>query len=139
LWHPESLPGSSGWWGSGCSPGSNTLPDGIWWGYLSELTTASVTFDLACIRFEDESDDDPATEDYAWVIENANPKVRPVPVSASALVICPWAYCPPNPFPYVEWIDDDRLSHGDQGRDGGVWLYVNGGTITEIEDMVIAG
>jgi hypothetical protein len=135
LWHPEALPGSGGWWGSGCSPGSDTLPNGIWWGYLRDSSPTSVMFDLACILFEEGSADDPATEDYAWVIENKNPRVRVVPVDPTAEVICEGS----NPFPYVEWIDDDRLSHGDQGREGGVWLYVNGGTVTEIEDMVLAG
>ena len=139
-WHPEALPESGGWWGSGCSPGSDTLPDGIWWGYLNEFSRTSVTFDLACIVFLDESDNDPATEDYAWVIENKNPRVRIVPVNPAAQVTCDWMHCPSNPFPYLEWTDDDRLPHGDHfTKDNGLWLYVNGGAVTEIDDMDIAG
>lgn len=133
--HPEALPGSDGWWGSGCSPGSDTLPDGIWWGYLNEFSQTSVTLDLACIVFLDESDNDPATEDYAWVIENKNPRVRIVPVNPVAQVTCDWTHCPSNPFPYVEWIDTDIP----EAEDDGLWLYVNGGAVTEIDDMVIAG
>jgi len=138
LW-PDALPVSVGWWGSGCSPGSGTLPNGIWWGYVTELTPTSVTFDLACIQFVSESDDDPATEDHAWLIENASARPRVVPVSPDASVACMWRDCPPNPFPYGDWIEDDSVPHGDGGREGGIWLYVNGGTVTEIADAIVAG
>jgi hypothetical protein len=136
---PAPLSGSGGRFGSGCSPGSDTLPDGIWWGYITDLSPSSITFDLGCLRFADETDDDPATEDYAWVIENSNPKVRVVPVGSDTLVTCDWMYCPPNPFPYGEWIEDDRLPHGDQGRERGLWLYINDGVVTEIGDEGLAG
>jgi hypothetical protein len=137
--HPAPLSGSGGWFGSGCSPGSDTLPDGIWWGYITDLSPSSITFDLACLRFAAESDDDSATEDYAWVIENSDPRVRAVPVRPDALVTCDWLHCPPTPFPYSEWIEDDRLPHGDQGREGGLWLYINSGAVTEIGDEGLAG
>ena len=137
--HPRPLSGSGGWWGSGCSPGSDTLPDGIWWGYIDGASSSSLSFDLACLRWADEFDDDPATEDYGWVIENSNPKVRSVPVDPDAMVTCRWADCPPFPYPYSEWIRDGRVPHGDRGRDGGLWLYINGGAITEIGDEVLAG
>lgn len=135
---PDPLPGSGDWLGSGCSPGSDTLPDGIWWGYITDLSTSSITLDLACLRWIPDPNDD-AFEDYAWVIENNNPKVRAVPVRPDTMVTCDWMHCPPNPFPYVEWIEDDRLPHGDQGREGGLWLYVNNGAVTEIGDEGLAG
>jgi hypothetical protein len=137
--HPGPLPGSGVWWGSGCSPGSDTLPDGIWWGYIDEASSSSISFDLACLRWADGSDDDPATEDYGWVIENSNPKVRAVPVNPDATVTCRWVDCPPFPYPYSEWIRDGRVPHGDWGREGGLWLYINGGAITEIGDEALAG
>jgi hypothetical protein len=136
---PDALAGSGGWWGSGCSPGGDILPDGVWWGYLTDLTPTSVTFDLACLRFADESDDDPATEDYAWVIENNSHKLRVVPVSPVALVTYSWQACRPNPFPYIEWIENDAVPHGDSGREGGLWLYVNDGLVTELGEGTIAG
>ena len=139
LW-PDALPGSGGWWGSGCSPGSsNTLPDGIWWGYVTGLTQTSVTFDLVCIKFVVQPDDDANTEDYAWVIENNNPRLRTISVSSDAVVSCQWMGCPPDPYPYIAWITDDRLPHGDSGREGGIWLYVNNGVVTEVGDAVFAG
>jgi hypothetical protein len=138
--HPDPLPGSGEWFGSGCSPGSDTLPDGIWWGYITDLSTLSITLDLACLGWYDESDDD-NPEDYGWDIANSNPKVRIVPVSLETLVTCHWGHCPANPFPYLEWIEDDRLPHGEpeRQREGGLWLYVNNGVVTEIGDEVLAG
>ena len=132
--YPGPLPGSDGYSGSGCSPGTDDLPDGIWWGYLREFTATSVTFDLACIRLNN----DPA-EEVGWVIENNNQKLRTVAVAPDALVICEWAGCPAGPYPYTEWIADSGLPHGDLEPDVGVWLFVNGGVVTEIVDMIIAG
>jgi hypothetical protein len=131
------MPGSGGWFGSGCSPGTDTLPDGIWWGYLDAFDEATVTFDLACIRFD--SDDDPTSDGAAWVFENRNPRLRVITVSPSALVHCEWMSCPPHPFPYSDWIGDGRLPHANAGPEVGVWLYVNDGIVTEIDDAVVAG
>lgn len=132
--YPGPLPDSGGFSGSGCSPGTDDLPDGIWWGYLRGFTATSLTFDLACIRFND----DPG-EEVGWVIENNNPKPRMVAVAPDALVTCEWAGCPAGPYPYTEWIADTGLPHGDWEPDVGVWLFVNGGVVTEIVDMIIAG
>ena len=46
---PGPLPGSGGRLGSGCSPGSDVLPDGIWGGWIVEREEHSLTFDLACV------------------------------------------------------------------------------------------
>jgi len=138
--HPDPLPGSGEWFGSGCSPGRDTLPDGIWWGYITDLSTASITFDLACLGWCNESDDDPATEDYGWVIENSNPKVRVVPVRVDARVTDRWGNTPPQPsLPFVEWIEGDCLPREDQGREDGLWLYVNHGAVTEVGVEMFAG
>ena len=138
LW-PAALPGSGGWWGSGCAPGTTTLPDGIWWGHLTEFQPTSLTFDLACIQFVDDPDNDPETEDYAWLIENASERLRVVPVSPDASVACLWRNCPSRYFLYTDWIGNDSVPHGDRGRENGVWLYVNGGIVTEIADAIVAG
>jgi hypothetical protein len=126
---PDPLPGSGEWFGSGCSPASDTLPDGIWWGYITDLSPSSITFDLACLRWIPDPDDD-AFEDYAWVIENSNPRVRIVQVSLDTLVTCHWGQCPPNPLPHGE---------PERRREGGLWLYINNGVVTEIGDEFLAG
>ena len=40
--------GADGAQGSGCSPGSATLPDGVWFGLAHSWSTASISLDLAC-------------------------------------------------------------------------------------------
>ncbi len=45
---PGTLPGSGGAGGSGCSPGTSTLPDGIWFVFIETATPDDITFDLAC-------------------------------------------------------------------------------------------
>lgn len=35
--------------GSGCSPGSSVLPDGVWFGFVRDLGDRHIAFDLACL------------------------------------------------------------------------------------------
>jgi hypothetical protein len=136
--HPLPLPGSGGWFGSGCSPSSDALPDGIWWGFVKGLSPSSVTFDLACLRWTPDLDDDPI-EGGAWDIENRNPRVRNVPVHPNALVTCGFWGCPRTPFSYTDWIEDDSLPHGEEESGEGIWLYINDGKVAEIGHEVLAG
>jgi hypothetical protein len=134
--HPAPLPGSGGWFGSGCSPGSDTLPDGIWWGYITDLSPSSITFDLTCLVWIV----DPDSEGGRWTIENNNSKLRAVPVAPAAQVICQYWECPRTPFPYDEWIADDGLPRGDGEReDMGLWIYINNGAVTEVGIEELAG
>ena len=48
---PEPLEGSDGASGSGCAPGSDELPDGIWYVEVLEVEEQSLTADLACFYF----------------------------------------------------------------------------------------
>ena len=136
------LPGSAGAGGSGCAPGSGPLPDGVWFGYVRAIGTASVDFDLACFYFGDiayiegAADGEEVNNDY--YVRNVNPTLRTVPVATPATVheieatsvgfltvsfddwpIDPTAYiaCPSN------WC--------------GVWLFVNGGETTEILEQYV--
>ena len=131
--HPESLPGSNDYFGSGCAPGSDDLPDGIWYGFAPEFDESTITFDLACLRWiPDPNDDD--VEEGGWGIVNDNPKLRVVPVDPNAQVTCFWAGCPPGPFPYTEWIDEPHEVRPLEEEHGGLdmWLYINDGLVTEI-------
>ena len=135
--HPyPPLPGSGGWFGSGCSPGSDTLPDGIWWGYITDLSPSSVTFDLACLRWFDPPDDG-WEGDGGWAIENDNPRIRIVPIHPQAQAICLLWDCPPTPFPYTDWIEMAPVMP--DTPDAGVWLYINDGEVTEVGEEVLAG
>ena len=135
--HPfPPLPGSGGWFGSGCAPGSDTLPDGIWWGYIEELSAASITFDLACLRWNDDPNDD-GIEEGGWEIQNANPKTRQVSVHPDAEAMCQLWGCPPTAYPYTEWME--RAPVQPAMLDEGVWLYINDGMVTEVGEGVLAG
>jgi hypothetical protein len=139
--HPfPPLPDSGGWFGSGCSPGSDTLPDGIWWGYITDLSPTSITFDLACLTWIDDPNDD-GLEEGGWDIENNNSKTRIVPVHPHAQAICLLWGCPPTPFPYTEWMEIAPVLPGSGSGmpDAGVWLYINDGEVTEVGEEVLAG
>jgi hypothetical protein len=133
--HPDVLAGSGGWFGSGCSPGSSTLPDGVWWGYITDVSPSSIMFDLACLGFT--VGEHP--EEGGWVIENNSHRLRVVPTAAVAQVTCLWWQCPPSPFPYAEWLRYGPLPPADPLPDEGIWIYVNDGAITEIGIEVLAG
>lgn len=125
-YYPESLTGSDEYSGSGCSPGSAALPDGIWFGFIEATAATSVDFDLMCFA------PTPEGEDGAGRITNTSSRVRSVPVARSAEVfaIAPDGYWMLKP--YIDW-------YRDPGRDGFcppegcrlVWLYVNDGHVTE--------
>ncbi len=40
---------SSGALGSGCAPGTESLPDGLWFGWASGFGADAIEFDLACL------------------------------------------------------------------------------------------
>ncbi len=145
---PEPLPGSDGYLGSGCAPGSDTLPDGIWFGFVRDVTETSIAFDLVCLRWLEDPNDD-AIEEGGWDLSNINPKIRDVPVAAGAQATCPWFGCPQLRISYAEWTQrtsDFLAANPDatafaEGQYFGVlaWLYVNDGRVTEIAEPVLAG
>ena len=145
---PDPLPGSDGYLGSGCAPGTDTLPDGIWFGFVRDVSDTSVAFDLTCLRWIADPDDDPL-EEGGWDLRNTNPKIRNVPVAAWAEATCPWFGCPQPRISYAQWLQqtsDFLAANPDaaafvEGQYFGVlaWLYVNDGRITEIAEPVLAG
>jgi hypothetical protein len=44
------LPGSNGMLGSGCTPGADSLPDGIWFGWIEAVRSDAISFDLTCLE-----------------------------------------------------------------------------------------
>jgi hypothetical protein len=120
-----SLPGAGGHYGSGCSPGSDTLPDGVWFGRVTTAEESKVAFDLMCFGPGSEGPGD---------ITNSNPKLRTVPVDPVAVVhrvtddglgwhavqYSTWLTIPASPFCV------DGCMH---------WLYVNNDVITEAVEL----
>ena len=141
LYPPDAVDGT-GASGSGCAPGSGSLPGGVWFGYASAGNATSVQFDLACWYFGDLAweiaDTYGETAENDYYIVNENPTFRTVPVAPGAVVhhidpmsighdlisypdwlleppgylMCPFEFCP-------------------------LWLYVNDGVVTEILEQYV--
>jgi hypothetical protein len=132
---PDPLPGSGGLLGSGCSPGSDILPDGIWGGWIVEREDQSLTFDLACVG------EDP---DGVGIV-NSSSRLRTVDIYRQAEV---------SPIDnegglgttmtYRQW---GSMSQSDFCKSVLItpsmppgcpaWIYVNGGSVTAIVEFWI--
>ncbi|MDH3500369.1 MAG: hypothetical protein OEM97_09625 [Acidimicrobiia bacterium] len=101
------LAGSGGMLGSGCTPGTDRLPDGIWFGWVVGTSASQLSFDLACLE--------PGPPPLAT---NLNTKLRDLPIGNDATVQMP----------------DGSAAALDAWTPGvdAVWLYVNEGIATEV-------
>ena len=132
-----ALPGSGGAAGSSCSPGAGPLPDGVWFGYVVAKSAADIDFDLACFYYGDiaytegAADGEEVNNDY--YVRNANPTLRTIPVAPTVTVYeidagstgflnIPFSGWPVDPTAYISCPSDSC----------NVWLFVNGGDVTEI-------
>lgn len=132
-YHPESLPGAGDNYGSGCSPGSDSLPDGIWYGHIESASSSVIQFDLICFA--------PIRPDADGVgtITNDNPKLRTVPIAPTATVHA----IAPDGLWELESYSTWYVAPGQEGfcPPSGcwdVWLYVNNGEVTEIVQIWFA-
>lgn len=131
--YPAPLPDSGGLLGSGCSPGSDTLPDGIWAGWIAARLAGQVDFDLACLH--------PTPEEPR--ISNQSTRLRTVPIAENAVVYAikndghigtavpyqTWQIAPVN-----RWCEAVMIAPFFPSGCP-VWVYVNGGTATEIVEF----
>ncbi len=105
--------------GSGCVPGSGTLPDGVWFGFIDEISEDAIDFDLACFVACE-----PGT---GFAIRNDNPVGRTVAVRDGAVVIFE------NPDG-DDWFDtfDGYQGYEEADLHNDVWIYVNDNSVTHI-------
>ena len=131
------LPGSGGAAGSGCTPGAGPLPDGAWFGYVVAKSATDIDFDLACFYYgaiaytEGAADGEEVNNDY--YVRNANPTLRTIPVAATVTVHEVDAGS--DGFltvPFSGWPVDPGASIPCPSHSCNVWLFVNGGDVTEI-------
>lgn len=134
---PEPLPGGAGASGSGCAPGSDILPDGIWFGYVVARDPTSISFDLACMYFGDiayekgaEAGEEVAND---YFISNENPALRTVAVGPEATFYEIDAAQPDvvQTPTFAEWPLDPEMYLACPSDWCGVWLYINDGVVTE--------
>lgn len=120
---------------SGCAPGSaDSLPDGVWYGWVREWSNESAVFDLACMYHPDSPEwsafeearapDEPA---IGYPTSNDNPATRTLAIASSAVQ---WdasymSFPDDEPTPYVEALDNLTADHE-------YYLYVNDGRVTDI-------
>jgi hypothetical protein len=131
--YPAPLPDSGGLLGSGCSPGSDTLPDGIWAGWIAARLAGQVDFDLACLL--------PTPEEPG--VSNQSTRLRTVPIAENAVVHAmkddghigtavpyqTWQIAPVN-----RWCEAVMMAPFFPAGCP-VWVYVNGGAATEIVEF----
>ncbi len=119
--NPEEVLGPGGAMGSGCSPGTDHLPDGVWFGWIEDIAASSLDFDLACLwsgRVEPAASNDAA-------------RVRTVPVAEDTLV-----YLDEDPTPHSGWSGETTSANNAPGlpRSLPYWLFVNDGVVTEMAE-----
>ncbi len=119
---------SGGFFGSGCSPGSESLPEGVWYGRIAETRANSVAFDLYCMG------PPPAnSEEWSFTIINNSPKIRDVPIGATTQVFAIALDGGHEVQPYSSWYQTPhpRMFCPDEGC-WDVVLFVNRSQATEI-------
>ncbi len=119
--------------GSGCAPGAGQLPDGVWFGFAKTWSTSQIAFDLACwwtgsgALATAAARGDEVNNDY--YITNDNTTVRLVTVAGEI------------PAKKAGWEDGIFTMSQVIADPGGslptsapypVWIYVNGGTVTQL-------
>ncbi len=141
LYPPDPL-ASGGASGSGCSPGAGPLPAGVWFGYVSTGNPTTLQFDLACWYFGDVAWDIAAargdTADNDYYVVNDNPTLRTVPVSVGAVVHhINETSTAHDPIAYPEWLLEPPGYLACPFDFCPLWLYVNGGEVTEIVEQYV--
>lgn len=137
----EPLPGSDSATGSGCAPGDDDLPDGVWFGVMKAVSDVDIGFDLACwfsgdaaneAAAEDGFEEIPVPNDY--YIRNEVDTLRTVPVDPDAVIH--WYPAGGNlelsVIPWGEWVDDPEGFIDCPGEWCIAWLYINDGVVTEV-------
>ena len=129
--------------GSGCTPGTpETLPDGRWYGLIVEAAGTDIAFDLACwfsgdaaiVAAAEDGAESPPPNDYH--VRNNSSRVRTLTVAPGADVS--WLANPGDPataevIEFPTWLVDRQ----DRFHQPAVWLTVEGGVVTGIEEQYV--
>ncbi len=126
--------------GSGCTPGTDTLPDGLWYGETTALEERGLEFDLACWFFGDaataaaaeDGEESPPSNDY--YVRNQSNRIRSVAVTLNAPVT--WypeigVLTSETTITYAEW----RTLREERDFQLAVWLEVEDGTVVSIVEQ----
>ncbi len=127
--------------GSGCTPGSETLPDSEWFGYVDGINSTNIVFDLAC-WFSGTSAAEAAAEDGQespppndYYIRNISTETRTVPVSAAVEISALVDLGGPD-LESVSFTDWSQAWDG-RAHEPGVWITIDGGAIVDITEQYV--
>lgn len=128
--------------GSGCVPGANQLPDGIWFGYLTEVSETMIEFDLACWfsgapaaeAAAQDGEESPPPNDY--YVRNSTELDRSLEMGAGAEVV--WLPDVGDPatvtrIEYSAWLVEREAREFQPG----VWITTSDGAVTLIEEQYV--
>lgn len=125
--------------GSGCTPGTEVLPDGLWFGVAHEYDENGIAFDLACwftgeaavVAAAEDGAESPPPNDY--YVRNKNEQLRLLAVVQSVPVVWYPTGDPNRPATgsYSEWI---TFLDTQQFRNA-IWVTIADGTVTMIEEQ----
>lgn len=128
--------------GAGCVPGATQLPDGIWFGYLDEVSETTLAFDLACWfngapaaeAAAQDGEESPPPNDY--YVRNSTELDRMLEVAAGTEVV--WLPDLGDPatvarIDYASWLAERE----ERDSQPGVWITTVGGAVTFIEEQYV--
>lgn len=127
--------------GSGCTPGDGALPDGLWYGSVTDADATSVELDLMCFYLGEEADRAAAEDGEQMVpvpngyyIRNDDPGLRTTAVAPDARVL----HYPTGDPGAAEPLDFDRWAELVQAGEvvlPGVWLTIDGRVVVAVEEQ----
>lgn len=125
--------------GSGCTPGTDVLPDGQWYGEVATFDENSIGFDLTCWFTGDaavqasaeDGEESPPPNDY--YVRNQNDQIRVLVVDSDTPVT--W-YPSGDPNDVGEGTFSDWISYLEEADFRlGVWVTIEGGAVTGITEQ----
>jgi hypothetical protein len=129
--------------GSGCEPGSDSLPTGYWFGSVLEAHETTIEFDLACfytgdIAWEKAAEEGEEANNNFWIV-NENPELRTVDIAPGATiwVITEDVSASPDPVPVSDWDPEESPYTPCPGEGCAVWLEITNGVVTEIVEQYL--
>ncbi|NND12796.1 MAG: GerMN domain-containing protein [Acidimicrobiia bacterium] len=127
--------------GSGCTPDSDVLGDGRWFGFVVEADETGVGFDLACWfggsaaadAAAEDGEESPPPNDY--YIRNVNDQLRSIDVWESAFVTWLPTADPADTrtSPYAEWLAEWPA----RSYRPGIWIEIENGVIVHIDEQYV--
>jgi len=124
--------------GSGCTPGTDTLPDGEWYGGVRGFDEQGFSFDLACLYIGDaaavaaseDGEESPPPNDY--YVRNENDQVRMLSVDSDTPVTWYTSGDPNSDVTgtYAAWIEFLATQESYLG----IWVTVEDGAVVEIAE-----